>query len=303
MGTPAFAVPSLTLLARVHEVVEVVTQPDRPAGRGRRLHAPPVKREAEALGLPVYQPKRIRDRSVPDHIARHEPDVIAVVGYGQMIPRTVRGLTFHGCVNVHSSLLPKYRGAAPVNWAIARGETRTGVTTMKIIKEMDAGDILLVRETAIGQDETASELNCRLAPLGAELLVKTLAGLEAGTIQPIPQDHSAVTRAPMLRREDGLIDWNWSARTIHNRLRGFDPWPGIYTLFRGRRLRIGSARPVAGESSRPGQLLLSEGKPSVDCGSGRLVLERLQLEGRRMISALDFVRGCRPGQNEILGNE
>ena len=303
MGTPAFAVPSLTLLAEFHEVAEVVTQPDRPAGRGRKLHAPPVKQKAEKLGLPVYQPRRIRESEVYERLVRHNPDAIAVVGYGQMIPKRIRDLAPHGCVNVHSSLLPKYRGAAPVNWAIALGETRTGVTTMRIVREMDAGDILLVRETEIGPDETASALNRRLAPVGAELLLETLDGVVSGSVNPIPQDHAAASRAPILRREDGLVDWSLSARCIYDRLRGFDPWPGIYTYFRSKRLRIGAARPVPGGSGRPGRLNFGRRQVSVDCGTGHLVLEQVQLEGRKLISAPDFVRGFRPAQDEVLGNE
>lgn len=302
MGTPAFAAPSLRLLAELHEVAEVVTQPDRPAGRGRRLQAPPVKQSALELRLPVYQPAGIRRREACERIARHRPDVIAVVGYGQMIPRRIRDLAPHGCVNVHSSLLPKYRGAAPVNWAVARGETRTGVTTMRIEKKMDAGDILLARETEIGPHETASAVNRRLAPMGAELLAETLERLAAGTLRPVPQDHAAATRAPLLRREDGLVDWSLPAQSIYDRLRGFDPWPGIHTYFRGKRLRIRAAKPAAAAPGRPGRLRSDRRELSVDCGAGRLVLEQVQLEGRKSISALDFARGFRPAPEEVLGN-
>ena len=203
MGTPEFAVPSLDLMARTHEVVDVVTQPDRPKGRGRRLQPPAVKRRALELGLRVHQPERIRGEESLARLTEDRPDVIVVVGYGQMIPKRIREIGAHGCVNVHSSLLPKYRGAAPVNWALVRGETRTGVTTMRLVREMDAGDILMARETEIGPDETASELNRRLAPIGAELLLETLASLERGTVRPKPQDHSAATRAPLIKKQDG----------------------------------------------------------------------------------------------------
>lgn len=303
IGTPAFAVPSLELLAGVHEVVEVVTQPDRPAGRGRRLQAPPVKQAARELGVPVFQPARIGDPEAWERLARHRPDVIGVVGYGQMIPRRIRELPPHGCVNVHSSLLPKYRGAAPVNWAIARGETRTGVTTMRIVRKMDAGDILLVRETRIDPDETASALNRRLAPMGAELLAETLDGLASGTVQPIPQDHGAATRAPLLRREDGLVDWSSPAQSVYDRLRGFDPWPGIHTHVRGKRLRIWSARPVPSAPGRPGRLQVGGSELGVECGEGLLVLEQVQLEGRKSVSAMDFARGFRLAPDEVLGHE
>ena len=302
MGTPDFAVRSLVLLAERHDVVDVVTQPDRPAGRGRKLRSPPVKRKAEELGLRVYQPRRIRDAQAYERLLQDDPDVIAVVGYGQMIPKRIRDLAPYGCVNVHSSLLPKYRGAAPVNWAIVRGEARTGVTTMRISKAMDAGDIYLSTETSIRPEENASDLNRRLAPLGARLLLRTLDGIEAGTISPAPQDHEAATRAPLLRREDGLIDWSLPARSIFDRLRGFQPWPGVYTYFRGKRLRIWAAR-VRPECGIPrGHLRVEDGQVVVGCGKGRLALDEVQLAGRKRVSAADFARGFRLAGDEVLAN-
>lgn len=303
MGTPEFAVPSLTLLASHHEVVDVITQPDRPAGRGRRLRPPPIKRKAQELGLAVFQPRRIRDQEAYERLVRDAPQVIAVVGYGQILPQRILFLPPYGCVNVHSSLLPKYRGAAPINWALANGENRTGVTTMRLIQEMDAGEILLRHETEIEPDETASELNRRLAPIGATLLLDTLTALEAGTLQPVPQDHAAASTAPRLRRDHGRIDWSLSAQAIYNRQRGFDPWPGIFSFFRGKRLRIWSARPCAGDDLPPGKLQLAGGRLSVGCGSGRLVLEEVQLEGRTRVAALDFARGWRLAPDEVLRNE
>lgn len=303
MGTPAFAVPSLALLAERHEVVDVVTQPDRPAGRGRKLLSPPVKQKATELGLPIFQPRRISDDGVFERLVLDAPEVIAVVGYGQMIPKRIRSLAPHGCVNVHSSLLPKYRGAAPVNWAIVRGETHTGVTTMRIVRAMDAGDILLKRETAIGSDETASKLNRRLAPVGARLLLETLAGLEAGTVRPIPQDHDAATRAPLIRKKDGLIDWTLSAQAIYDRMRGFDPWPGIFTYFRGKRLRIFASRVGSEGGIAPGRIRLETGQIAVGCGTGRLLLDEVQLEGRKRVRSLDFARGYRLADDEVLANE
>ena len=302
IGTPEFAVPSLALMAQHHAVVEVVTQPDRPAGRGRRLTPSPVKQKAEELALPVFQPERIRDDDAFERLANHAPDVIAVVGYGQMIPKRIRELSPHGCVNVHSSLLPKYRGAAPVNWALVNGETRTGVTTMRISRQMDAGDILLTRTVEIRPTERASELNRRLAPLGADLLAETLRRLQAGTVRPIPQDHEAATFAPLIRREDGLVDWSLSATAIHNRLRGFDPWPGIYSFFRGKRLRIREAYVADEGGLAPGSISLREKQLSVGCGKGRLVLEEVQLEGRKPAGALDFARGYRVESGEVLQN-
>lgn len=303
MGTPEFAVPSLDRMAEAHEVVDVVTQPDRPKGRGQRLAPSAVKRRALELGLPVYQPERIRGVESLARLADDRPDVIVVVGYGQMIPKRIREMGAYGCVNVHSSLLPKYRGAAPVNWALVQGEIRTGVTTMRIVREMDAGDVLMARETEIGPDETASELNRRLAPMGAQLLLETLASLQDGTVRPKPQDHAAATRAPLIRKEDGLVNWSWAAQSIYNRLRGFDPWPGIYSFFRGKRLRILGARPESHGGIEPGRLALTKGEVCVGCGTGRLVLEQVQIEGRKRVSALDFVRGFQPGPDEVLTNE
>ena len=303
MGTPEFAVPSLDLMARTHEVVDVVTQPDRPKGRGQKLQPPAVKRRALELGLRVHQPDRIRGEESLARLTDDGPDVIVVVGYGQMIPKRIREIGVYGCVNVHSSLLPKYRGAAPVNWALVRGETRTGVTTMRLVREMDAGAILMARETEIGPDETASELNRRLAPIGAELLLETLASLESGTVRPKPQDHSAATRAPLIKREDGQVNWSWSAQSIYNRLRGFDPWPGIYSFFRGKRLRILGARPESDGGIEPGRIVLAEGRVCIGCGTGRLVLEQVQIEGRKRVSALEFARGSRPAPDEVLTNE
>ena len=302
MGTPEFAVPSLALLAEHHDVVAVVSQPDRPAGRGRKLAAPPVKRKAEELGLPVLQPHRIRDDGVYERLALCRADAIAVVGYGQMIPRRIRDLVPFGCVNVHSSLLPKYRGAAPVNWAVARGETGTGVTTMRVAEAMDAGDVFLTREIAIRPDETASELNRRLAPIGAALLLETLAGLEAGTLRPVPQNHAEATRAPLLKREDGLIDWSLPARAIHNRLRGFDPWPGIFTWHRGQRLRIFAATVEEGAEGVPGQVRISARGLVVGCGRGSLVLHEVQMAGRKRVTALDFARGARLAAGAVFGD-
>ena len=303
MGTPEFAVPSLAQLAEHHHVVAAVSQPDRPAGRGRKLTAPPVKRKAEELGLPILQPHRIVDDELYERLAHSRPDAIAVVGYGQMIPKRIRELPSLGCVNVHSSLLPKYRGAAPVNWAIARGETRTGVTTMRIAKAMDAGDIFLSRETAIHPDETASALNRRLAPIGADLLLETLSGLEAGTLHPVPQNHAEATRAPLLKRRDGRIDWSLPARTIHNRLRGFDPWPGVFTRFRGQRLRIFSATVAEGAEGVPGQVQISARGLVVGCGRGCLVLHEVQMAGRKRVAALDFARGARLESGAVFGDE
>ena len=302
MGTPAFAVPTLAKLVEAgHEVLLVVTQPDRPVGRGHKLTPPPVKQKAVELGLAVYQPEKIKTDEAHERLRALAPDVIVVVGYGQIIPQRIIDLPQYGCVNVHSSLLPKYRGAAPVNWAIVRGETVTGVCTMMIVKKLDAGDVLLYRETPIGENETASEVMERLAPMGAELLVETLAGLQSGTITPRPQDDEASTYAPMMKREDGEIDWSLPAQEIHNRARGFDPWPGAFTSFRGKRLHLRGTRVIdgtapAGEIVEAGEALV------VGCGAGgSLAAAEVQVEGKARMRAADFANGYRPTPGERLG--
>ena len=302
MGTPAFAVPTLVKLAETgHDVELVVTQPDRPVGRGQKLTPPPVKRKALELGLAVFQPEKIKTDEAYERLQAIAPDVIVVVGYGQIVPQRILDLPRRGCVNVHSSLLPKYRGAAPVNWAIVRGETVTGVCTMQIVKKLDAGDVLLCRETPIGENETASEVMERLAPMGAELLAETLEGLKAGTITPRPQDDEASTYAPMMKREDGEIDWSLSAQEIHNRARGFDPWPGAYTTFRGKRLHLRGTRVGAGEA--PAGAIVEAGQAlAVGCGGGGMLLaHEVQMEGKARMRAADFANGYKPAPGERLG--
>ena len=302
MGTPEFAAASLQALRGAgHEVVSVFTQPDRPAGRGNKLTPPPVKRKALELGLAVEQPDRLRAPEVVQRLREIAPRAIAVVGYGQLIPQPIIDLPPLGCVNVHSSLLPKYRGAAPMNWAIARGETVTGVTTMLIEKRLDAGDILLARETPIGPDETAPELAARLAPMGAELLLETLEKLERGEIEPRTQNDGEASYAPIMKREDGLIDWNLPAAEIYNQIRGFEPWPGSYTTIRGKRLHIRRARPADGPALGPGRLDTAHGLIA-GCGGGTcLRIGEVQLEGKNRIPSEDFVRGYRPRPDELLG--
>ncbi len=303
MGTPAFAVPSLVALVETgYDVTSVFTQPDRPVGRGRKLTPPPVKQAAVELGLEVYQPESAKTDEAYEYLKEKNPDVIVVVGYGQIISQRVIDLPRYGCVNVHSSLLPHLRGAAPINWAVVRGDTLTGVTTMRIVKKLDAGDILAVRETPIGADEHAPELAERLATMGAELLLATLEGLVAGTITPVPQDHEASTYAPMMKREDGLIDWDSSAQVIYNRVRGFDPWPGSYTYFRGKRLHIRQARVVEG-LAEPGGMLIGGNELKIGCGEEMLQVLEVQPEGKRVMSAVAFVNGYRPKTGEILGEQ
>jgi len=306
LGTPAFAVPSLErLAAEGHQIAAVFTQPDRPSGRGRKPAASPVKEAALRMGLPVLQPERIRNPEVVQQIAAIGPEVMVVVGYGQIIPQSIIDLPPLGIINVHASLLPRYRGAAPIQWAIARGETVTGVTTMRIDAGLDTGDILMSRETTIGPEETAPELAGRLAVMGADLLAATLRGLQAGTLKPLPQDHSLATYAPILKREDGLIDWNWPAETIFNRCRGFLPWPGTYTYFRGQLLHVWKAR-VAPErdTGAPGTLHPAGRRLLAACGGGStLELLELHMEGRKRMSASEFLNGQRVLENETLGEQ
>ena len=309
MGTPAFAVPTLRALVEAgHEVVSVLSQPDRPVGRGRHLTAPPVKVAALELGLDVFQPHRVKDPQAFGHLEAARADVFVVVGYGQIVPRAVIDLPLLGCVNVHASLLPKYRGAAPIHWAIVRGETTTGVTTMLIEERLDAGDMLLERETPIGPDETAVDLAARLAPMGADLAIETLAGLQDGLITPRKQNDAEATLAPILKREDGKIDWGLPAGQIFNRVRGFVPWPGSYTSFRGKRLHIHRARPHAspraGDSPGPGLISASGDEVRVCCGEGTILqIEEVQMEGKKRMAAADFLHGRQPRENERLGDE
>jgi methionyl-tRNA formyltransferase len=303
-GSPQFAVPTLeALVAARHEVLGVITQPDRPVGRGQQVQAPPVKQAALRLKLPVHQPEKIKSDQGRALMEALHSDAMVVVGYGQILPPWLLELPKFGCINLHASLLPAYRGAAPIQWAVANGETRTGVTSMQMDPGMDTGPILLMWETTIGPDETAEALAERMSVPGAELMVRTLAGLEAGSITPVPQDNSRATKAPLLKKEHGLIDWKLTAQQIYNRLRGFTPWPGIYTGFRGRKLQICEARPhaAADSSAVPGTLLVSKDPLRVACGEGTsLELLELQLEGRRRMVVTDFVNGFQPKNSENL---
>ena len=306
-GTPQFAAPTLQALAEAGEfrIRLVVTQPDRPSGRGLEVSAPPVKRLAQQLGILVVQPEKIKNnaefRAQLEAIA---PRAIVVVGYGRIIPQWMIDLPPLGNINLHGSLLPKYRGAAPVQWAIAMGETVSGVTTMRIDAGLDTGDILVQREEPIRPEDTAETLGPRLATLGAPLMVETLRGLEEGRVAARPQDHARASLAPILKREDGLIDWSRTAAETWNRLRGFQPWPGAYTSFRGKMLSVVEARPAEMREVRaPGEILVDGQRLLVQCG-GETMLElvSVQPEGKRRMSARDFVNGYRPKTGEALGS-
>lgn len=294
MGTPEFAVPTLEAVSREHQVVAVFTQPDRPKGRGQEHSAPPVKIAALRLGLTVEQPERVRRPEVVEQIRALRPEIVIVVGYGQIIPQPILDIPPRGILNVHASLLPKYRGAAPIQWAIARGETRTGVTTMKIDAGLDTGDMLLKADVEIGEEETAVELSRRLAPLGAELLIQTLERLDR--ISPEKQDPSQATYAPILKKEDGLMDWSRPAVEVANRVRGFQPWPGCYTFFRGKRLAVWKARAVEG-AGRAGEIR----RLRAGCGEGLLELIEVQPEGKKRMSAEAFSNGHQIKDGEVLG--
>jgi methionyl-tRNA formyltransferase len=288
LGTPQFAVPTLErIVAAGHEVAAVFTQPDRPKGRGQKDAMPPVKEAALRLGLVVHQPERVRRPEVVEQLRALGPEAMVVVGYGQIIPQAILDIPPKGIINVHASLLPKYRGAAPIQWAIARGETRTGVTTMKIDAGLDTGDMLLKWETEIGPEETAVELGERLAVAGADLLVKTLA--ELPTIVPQTQDEAQATYAPILKKEDGEIDWTMFSEAILNRIRGFVPWPGCHTLWWGKRLRIWKARPLDLPAPPQGWLKRTKGRLFAGTGNGGIEILEVQLEGKKKMETVAFL--------------
>lgn len=302
-GTPQFAVPTLEALAAAgFRISLVVTQPDRPKGRGLDLIAAPVKQSALTLSLPVTQPERIKhNEEFRAQLTALQPDAIIVVGYGRLIPQWMLDLPAFGNINLHASLLPKYRGAAPIQWAIAHGDTITGVTTMRLDAGLDTGDILLQRELPIAPDDSSVTLSPRLASIGADLMVETLNGLNSKTIVPQPQDNSHATLAPILKKEDGLIDFSQAAQTILNRMRGFQPWPGAYTKFRGKTVQILKAQ-TAPNSLSPGELDVKENRLLAGCGqSSSLEILEIQLEGKKRSPARDFIHGYRPKPGERLG--
>jgi len=295
MGTPEFALPSFEALAESEEVIAVVTQPDRPKGRGEILTSSPIKMAALRRSIPLFQPERIRKE--PDFIqqlARLEPDVIIVVAFGQILPEAVLKIPRFGCINVHASLLPKYRGAAPIQWAIIRGEAETGVTTMQMDAGMDTGPMLLRRSVPIEPTDTAATLAPRLAKMGASVLIETLSLLKEGKLTPIPQDHSEATLAPLLKKEDGLIRWEESAEAIYNRARGVDPWPGATTFYQEKRWKITrlAVGDREGKWGQPGEIIqLSEKGLEVAAGMGYILINELQPEGGRRMTAREYAAG------------
>ncbi len=292
MGTPDFAVPCLTALQEAgHEIAAVFTQPDKPKGRGYALTPPPVKEKALSYGLPVYQPATVRDGEAEALLREIGPDAVAVVAYGKILPPALLEIPRYGCINVHASLLPRHRGASPIQWAIVCGDEKTGVTTMQMAEGMDTGDILEQAETPIDPDETAESLHDRLSHMGAKLLVQTLQDLEVGTVVPIKQEEALATKAPLIRKEMGQMDFAKTAGELHNLARGFYPWPGAYTSLGGKRLKVLETRLAAGGGA-PGEVLCAEGRLTVACG-GHTALElvRVQLEGKKPMTAADLLRG------------
>jgi methionyl-tRNA formyltransferase len=327
-GTPAFALPTLRELLNHPDftIAGLVTQPDRPRGRGQETSSSPVKEAAVAAGIPIYQPQKIRAEESYEYFRSAAPDVVVIIAYGQIIPARLIAIPRLGWINLHGSLLPKYRGAAPIHWAIASGETRTGLTTMQIDAGLDTGPMLLKHETEIRPDETAPQLYARLAEAGAPLMIETLRRLAKGAIAPTPQDNSQATLAPPLKKEDGKIDWQLPAQKIYNRIRGFQPWPGAYTQFRGKQCAVWG-KPVepdpsvatgatAGAGLRtapkapsnvgletPGTININRGDMDVASGAQTaLRLEFVQLEGRKRTTAREFANGARLQPSERFGS-
>jgi len=301
MGTPQFACPTLQmLLDRGENIVAVVTQPDRPKGRGQQLQAPPVKELAARHGIPVIQPLKVRVPEAVEEMRSYAPDLIIVVAFGQILPKTLLDIPPLGCINVHASLLPRYRGAAPLNWCIINGETETGVTTMLMDVGLDTGDMLVKRSLPILPDEDAGSLHDRLATLGAETMAATLDLLTAGRLSPEKQDDSLSCYAPMLKKELGEINWHRTPAEIKNLVRGITPWPGAYTRLDGKLLKLFTAHTASGEGT-PGTVLCADSNGlEIACTGGSIVFTDLQLEGKKRMSAADFLAGYRVAPGTVL---
>ena len=304
-GTPQFAVPCLDALVEIADVTAVVCQPDKPQGRGLELAAPPVKQRALALGLPVVQPTKLRTGEFAQWLREQNVDVALVVAYGRILPKDVLDAPRLGCVNVHASLLPRYRGAAPITWAVVRGEPETGVTLMQMDEGMDTGDMLELFATPVGADETAGELSERLSALGAFAVRRGLPKYVAGGYAPLTQDHARATAAPMLEKENGRIDFTQPAHAVHDHVRGMSPWPGAFTTARGKSLKVHATRvadlPV-GKSVPAGTVVLADkGHVIVACGERAIELLRVQLEGKKAISASDWFAGRGVAEGDVLG--
>ena len=297
MGTPDFAVPSLQrLISDGHDVVAVYCQPDKPQGRHFVLTPPPVKVAAIEKNIPVLQPNTLKDEQVQQTLAEFAPDIIVVAAYGKLLPKAVLDMPKYGCINVHGSILPKYRGAAPIQWAVINDEPKAGVTIMQMAEGLDTGDMLLVAETEVGADETAGELFDRIAILGADVLSEALEKIDE--LEPIKQDDSFACWASPLKKSDGEIDWKKDAKAVYALIRGVSPWPGAYTIFNGKRLKIHKAR-LCDKNGEAGALL-DEKNLIIGCGSGSVELIEVQLEGAKRISAADFIRGQRVAKGPLF---
>lgn len=302
MGTPSAAVPTLDALNEAgHEIVAVYTQPDKPAGRGKRMRESEVKQASVSRGLKIYQPLRLKTPETLEEFRSHAADIVVVVAYGRILPENYLTAFPYGALNLHFSLLPKYRGAAPVNWAIVNGEKGTGITVMRMDAGLDTGDILLQTETRIGEDENSVDLMARLAALGAAAVVEVLSAIDS--IEARPQDHDRATHAPIMKKADGEIDWTMSANDISDRVRGFQPFPNAFTIFRGARVRIWSARVGESEEHEPPGTIVSVSPDEiiVECGTASLCIKELQSEGQRRMSSRDFINGARPQVGERFG--
>ncbi len=305
-GSPSFAVPSLDALTKVAEVVGVVCQPDRPAGRGLAVKAPPVKERARELGLPVVQPAKLRTGEFAEWVRAQDAEVALVVAYGRLLPEEVLDAPRLGCVNVHASLLPKYRGAAPITWAIVHGESETGVTLMKLDEGMDTGPTFARIATPIAPQETAGELADRLAVLGAEAVRTHLPSYLAGAVVLVPQDSAAASSAPMLRKDDGRIDWSKPASRVHDLVRGMSPWPGAFTFARGRRVKVHEVHAWGFRSGspegKPGAVVIADkSRVLVACGTGCVELAKVQPEDKRAMTGAEWAMGRGVSEGETLG--
>lgn len=304
MGTPEFACPTLQkLLDRGEDVIAVVTQPDRPKGRGQQTLPPPVKVLAEKHGIPVMQPLKVRVPEVVESIRELAPDLIVVVAFGQILPKSLLDIPRYGCINVHASLLPRWRGAAPLNWCIINGDTESGVTTMMMDVGLDTGDMLVKRPTPIGPDENTQSLHDRLSVVGAEALSETLDLLKDGKLVREKQDDALTCYAPMLKKEDGLIDWSKEPQAIKNLVRGMTPWPGAFSFLDGRMLKIYRVGTAAGEETPGSVIRAGRDGLEVACNGGSIVIEELQLEGKKRLPAGDFLAGYKIAPGSILGKK
>lgn len=303
MGTPDFSVGTLEALIKAgHEITLAVTQPDKPKGRGKAMQYPPVKEAALEHGIEVYQPRRVREPECIEYLRKYEADIIVVVAFGQILPKEILEMPKYGCVNVHASLLPKYRGAAPIQWAVINGERVTGVTTMRMDEGLDTGDMILKEEVTLAEDETGGSLFERLAKTGAELCVRTLKAIEEGTATYTPQNHEESTHTTMIQKQLGEIDWSKSAQELEQLVRGLNPWPSAYTHLNGKTLKIWKTSVLESETGKePGTVEVGKNTIAVQTGKGMLQLEEIQLEGKKRMPTDAFLRGVSLETGEKLG--